>query len=471
MIKCSDLIGKKTIGTYYEFLFCMALAAECGRRGDTLDMRDIQLLDMGCLKEDGVESGMLSSKDIGYMHYLRSIGSLEDGSIPEVRFERGSEDDVPSKRPDLYFEVSAVTELYDVLVEDTPTEYLWVRKDLFDVYGAYGDDLLPIPKVGNTIMHIAAHLFMCFKMGEREVKPVRFHFKGHDAETGSMYIDLLAGCRSLPYLSGFSVTFDEDYLNRMGDIDFSIVCSISNHAGRHKKWDCDRKFKVFRSMGWKEGSILVLYKRSRVSASNDMGTINSASIIRIDKINDKLVKTNGVCRTGWEVTEFAVDKSKNEIEADYLGIAQENRHLFSDMLSSTLKGVYTFYSFDSVGIGTYFYDEEYLFMPLDSSSMVSKLVTVDGKKVTLTMNEVEAVYWLLREYGVEFDYELYKKDYNNGNPLKWDMCDPTPLITAKVETGKYSVDYDLLSDEDEEGDFTDDYYEGEDEEEDSDSEE
>ena len=46
MISCNDLLKKNTIDSYYEFLFTMALAAECGRRGTALDMRDISIFDI-----------------------------------------------------------------------------------------------------------------------------------------------------------------------------------------------------------------------------------------------------------------------------------------------------------------------------------------------------------------------------------------------------------------------------------------
>ena len=66
MIKCENLLGINTIDTYYEFLFCMALAAECGRRHTVLDMSTMRITD----------KSMLSDDDIAYMHYLRNEGCI-----------------------------------------------------------------------------------------------------------------------------------------------------------------------------------------------------------------------------------------------------------------------------------------------------------------------------------------------------------------------------------------------------------
>lgn len=426
MIKCSELIGKSTISNYYEFLFCMALAAECGRRGRKLDMTDMRLFD----------KGMLSADDIAYLHYLKGIGCIEDGSAPKA--EEGAEDETHS-HPKLWFGVNAVTDLYDVLLEDTPNGYLWSRKYAFNTYGEYKDSLLSVKNTGNTVMHLAAHYFICFKLGDRPIKPVTFYYAGFEVATASMYMDLYACCQ-LPYMEGFEVTFDEGYREKMGDLDFNILYSTALHSGRLKKWEYSKKFEVFRNFGWGVGSILVLYKRSKVSSSNPVGTITGASIIRIDKVNSELNSNKGRVSTGWEVTEFAVEKTKEEIELDYLGIKEDIRYLFSDLLNTKLNGVSTLLPFDMVGVSSYFLDEEFIMMPLEKSGRVSKLVTVDGKKVPVEMSEIDAVYWILRQYGVEFDFEKYKADYNGGEPLMWDSCDPTPLLTATYEVGKYTED-------------------------------
>ena len=70
LLGCEKLLGKSVLSAYYEFNFAMALAVECGRRGDKLDMTGIRLFD----------KNMLSNSDLEYMHYLKDKGYIYDGS-------------------------------------------------------------------------------------------------------------------------------------------------------------------------------------------------------------------------------------------------------------------------------------------------------------------------------------------------------------------------------------------------------
>ena len=36
------------------------------------------------------------------------------------------------------------------------------------------------------------------------------------------------------------------------------------------------------------------------------------------------------------------------------------------------------------------------------------------------MSEVDAIYWVLRQFNIDFDSDLYKKMYNHGEDLLWD---------------------------------------------------
>ena len=49
-----------------------------------------------------------------------------------------------------------------------------------------------------------------------------------------------------------------------------------------------------------------------------------------------------------------------------------------------------------------------------------KRITVQGKEADVEMNEVDAIYWLLCQYEIDFDRELYKSMYNSSKDLMWD---------------------------------------------------
>lgn len=420
MIRCDELLGKKVINSYYEFLFAMALAAECGRRGTALDMTMVTLHD----------KGMFSPDDIAYMHYLKDIGSIYDGTLDCGKYKRDSVEDVPHKRPRYFFDVNAIDDLYSELFKEEEDCYHWSTAYAFDTYDKYTGDLLNKKRVGNTIMHLMAHMYVCFKLKERPQKPVKFSFKTYEVATIYMYLNLLACSKYLDVLKGLAIIdLDENYSDNIGDIDFNILFDTAMHAKRLKKWSCADKFKAFKEYGFEKGSIAVLYERDKISESNPVGNIVRASIIRIDDYNDDLYS-----RAGWNVTKFSVNKTIEEIEDDYYGIDEEYRSAFSDLLKPTLGQTSSFLAFEGVGIGSYFLDEEFLILPIERDEKVLKKVSIDGKTAMVELDDVEIIYWILNQYKVNFDKGLYKKYYNSGKPLMWDKYDCTP-VHRKVEKG------------------------------------
>ena len=266
-------------------------------------------------------------------------------------------------------------------------------------------------------MHLMAHMFLSFKLQDMEEKPVKFYFKNYEVATMYLYLDLLACSKTLSVLKDLVIIdLDKNYADSIGDIDFNILYNIARHAGTLKKWSYSEKFDIFEKQGFKKGSMAILYERTRISSSNPVGTIKRASVIRIDELYKNLGS-----KTGWKVTKFSVNKTIEEKLDDYYGIDASYRHLYKDMSKPTIGSSSTFLGFDTVGIGTYFSDEEYLIMPIEKDGNVSKKVTIDGKTAVVEMNEVEMIYWILNQYGVDFDKELYREFYNEGNPLKYDL--------------------------------------------------
>lgn len=58
-----------------------------------------------------------------------------------------------------------------------------------------------------------------------------------------------------------------------------------------------------------------------------------------------------------------------------------------------------------------------------------KRITIDGKEGDVSMSSIDAIYWLLCQYSIEFDRELYRNMYNDGKDLMWDLYgDDTDLM-------------------------------------------
>lgn len=428
MIDCVKLIGKSTVDTYYEFLFVMALGAECGRRGDVLDLRGLSIPD----------KGMLSKEDLKYMHFLKGRGFIFDGSEPSDKDRELTGDKVK-----YHFNTDCINSLYDVLVEDIDYDgkgtydhsinklydgitdcYAWSSGYARGVYGEY-NSLLSKSGMGNTLMHIMAHLFVCFYLGERKRKPVKFILQSLEAATMSRYLDLYACARTLKSLGDvMSFVMDENYINTIGDIDLIILYNMSKHAGRYKRWSSVDKYNAFVNYGFKEGQILVIYTRDRITDANPAGKITASAILRVDSMS------RSGDATGISVTQFSLNKTVEERVEEYLAIDDEYKHIFSDLKTPKISSIESRLNMYEVGVGQFFYSENKLILPIEKGGTISKRVTIDGKRVTVDMSEIDAIYWILCQYDVDFDRDLYKSYYNDGEDLMWDKVDGTPNITV-----------------------------------------
>lgn len=412
MFDCSKLMLKDSIDSYYEFLFIMAVAAECGRRGTSLDVSMMKLS----------RKNMLSDSDVDYMNYLKSIGSLYNGSDNNKDSNAWE-----FEKPKYYFNTNAITELYGVLFKEEYDSYYWDTEYAFKHYKKYSNDILNKKKIGVTLMHLAAHMLICFVLGEREEKKVKFYFKTREVETMYLYIDLLACTFSMEPVKKFiEICLDENYIDNLGDIEFNILYREAYHANSIKKWSNEDKLGIFKNYGFEEGSVAVLYKRElkdKKMSYNPVGKIVNSCVVRIDRLyyNDEGFE-------GWGVTTYNVNKTKEEQLDEYFGIDEDVRWKFKDLSKPKLNVSTMFLPFHNVGIGTYFFDEDYILMPIERDEKVQKKITIDGDRVVANLDDVETIYWILNEFNIDFDKSKFKKYYNNGNPLMWDRFDGTPNL-------------------------------------------
>ena len=433
MYNCEKLFGKKVIGAYYEFNFAMALAAECGRRGDCLDMRSMRIFD----KE------LLSDGDIAYMRYLQGLGYIYDGQT-EKKMDRGSDKEISIREKNGFFNTQLIDDLGIRVIEsreaeDGMTMYYWCSEYAYKTYGKYVQTELNRKRLSNTSLHILAYLYISIFNGEIEKKPIHFFYKSLETCNIYLYQSLLACEKSIPGLRGLiHIDLDEDYVENIGDMDFNLIVSIASHSGRMRKWSCSEKIEAFEKYGLKKGSICILYERGRVSESNVVGVITGACVVRVDDYFDGInkditesgrYKRKG--RAGWLLTKFSVNKTKEEMLDDYYGIDEEYKGMFTDLLHPSLGSTQTFMSFENVGVGTYFLDEEYILMPIERECKNKKKVTIDGKSAVVDLDDVESIYWILSQFGVDFDKEEFKRYYNGGNELTYDMFDCRTIDTRR----------------------------------------
>ena len=116
-----------------------------------------------------------------------------------------------------------------------------------------------------------------------------------------------------------------------------------------------------------------------------------------------------------------MNKTKEETRIDYESIDQNKRYLFRDMLSFKPLVQNKVLSLYEVGIDNYFYDESQLITFISKTERTTKRITVEGEESEVDMSGVDALYWLMCQYGFEFDRELFRAQYSDGKDLLWDL--------------------------------------------------
>lgn len=413
MINCADIFGREYITSYQEFYLAMTVGAECSRRGDVLDMSMMRIID----------PKLLSKNDKEYLRYLKSIGAIYDGVEPEKRIVRNSDNDYEENRSIFWFDVDKLTELQGRLFQVKEDSYHWSYSWAFESYGdQYLKSVTSLSLLGKTIMHLVGHMLVNFIMGDMPAKKMVFHFNRMEARATYIYLPLYACTCSCENIKKLVELDFEEGRRELRDLDYFVLYESSRNSGLFTLHDWKTKRRVMADHGIQEGSIVAMYKRARISANNPAGFIKEAFIAKIESLSES---------ADFVVSRLTVNKTMEEQELDYLEIDESYRHLYSDMLDFRIPQTIERCSLYGVGVCEYFYDEEWLMMPLDKSEVTNKRVSIDGRQEVVPMNTVDAVYWILCQFNSPFDRGLYKKTYNDGKPLMWDTVDGTPALVSE----------------------------------------
>lgn len=388
MIKCSDILKKSYFDSYSEFLLACCIARECFRRGDALDMSMMR-----------IDAGILPDTELNYFKCLWRDGAIYLGS------NFNGDINIESK---YYLNTDCFSDCYDNLFQKYDDRYYWSIDWSYSIFEG-NFEMQKISNVGIVLMHLLGHMLVCFYLGEREKKPIEIEITGQHIKSTYMYVNLVSCLKTLLWLKDY-VILNIDYSGYNVDIDYSILCNNGIAAKRNKLWSVNDKRKFLKDEGLVDGMIAILWSRKGMCESNRAGRITGAKLIRI----------NEVCSDCISVETLPYNKTKEEREEDFLSIPEENRYLFIDMKYSTPKGTSSMLSLYEIGVENYFDVESEFITKIDRSAIVTKKVTVDGKVTDVTMNNVDAIYWLLCQYEVDFDRELYRDAYNDGEPLLWD---------------------------------------------------
>ena len=198
------------------------------------------------------------------------------------------------------------------------------------------------------------------------------------------------------------------------DMDYTIFCTSAFHAKKIKHYSCEEKREQLKELGMDVGSILVLWTRKGMCKNSEYGKIVSACIVRLDEIGDNFLG----------FAKISINKTKEEVRKEYFDIPEDKRYLFSDVLEKGATVSILVKDLKNISIDNNFLDEEYFLTKLDTHEKVVKLISVGMEEKTVEMKGVDAVYWLLCQYNVEFDKDMYREMYMGDKPFLWDMYHP-----------------------------------------------
>ena len=388
MIKCSDIMKKTYFDSYSEFLLACCIARECLRRGDSLDMSMMR-----------IDAGILPEMELNYFKCLWRDGAIYLGS------EFNGDKNVESS---YYIDTDCFADYYGVLFKDCEDRYYWSMDWSYESYQGI-QEMRIISNTGKVLMHLLGHMLVCFYLDEREKKPIEVEITGQQAKSTYIYVNLVSCLKTLPWLSEYLI-LNIDFSGYNIDIDYSIFCNNGIAAKRNRLWSINDKRKFLKEEGLVDGMIALLWSRKGMCETNRAGRITGSRLIRI----------NEVCNDSISIETLPYHKTKEEREKDFLSIPEESRYLFIDMKYSAPKGTSSMLSLYEIGVENYFDTESEFITKIDKTAMVTKTITVDGKVSDVTMSNVDAIYWLLCQYEVDFDRELYRDAYNDGEPLLWD---------------------------------------------------
>lgn len=395
MYSCEEFLGRNDFKSYSEFIFMLCVAKEFYRRGE--------LMDFSMMRTDNV-LGKNQKLEFRWCLYLGYI------------YVKGVSVEEAPKDPEPYaFNLDAITAYGSSYFRETKERYEWTNDwAKAQNYGDYWGDLYNYSKLGTILLHMVAHYVVAMRLGEKPKKPIWVYADNGIVFSSYIYVNLINCGRTLPWFAEL-VQVELNTGGKLVDVDLSLFINAGIQADRRRHWSSKDKLAQMEKEGICVGGIYILYERKGVAKTNVVGKITNACVVRLDKVlNESLY-----------MTVIPVYRTKEEVELDFNEIPPEHQKSFVDLLDFNLNYREISHGIHNLGISTYLYDEDYFIAPIDGFGTVTKLITVDGKRANIELSQADAIYYLLKQYGVDFDDSLYKRMYSGGKAFTWDLYDCT----------------------------------------------
>lgn len=164
----------------------------------------------------------------------------------------------------------------------------------------------------------------------------------------------------------------------------------------------DEKRKYFFDLGLKLNDVVLLYERKSCQKANyikEIDNMHFAIVREVSKLGVTLeVVNNKKTRFGYELGFSHFKKSVQEMYKGGTGYKDYRK---------TMKN----FSWSDIGMNYMMYSEQYFITPLQLEDTVALDVTNGESEDYIILDEANAIYWILKDYGVEFNEEHYLETY------------------------------------------------------------
>lgn len=389
LIKANDIFGTTNFSSPTEFWLALTLAKVCTLYNKALDMSMMS-----------VDANSLPTNYIEVYKEMVSYGSIC------IDRDTYCKDSITAYEDVEYFNEIL---LYDEEGSTAVWSFDWVESN----YGCYLEYFRKYNKtIASSIFLVVATFILRKYLGLEEKDKILFKFDSSMTRNVFAYIDIYSCRCSMPW---FERTVDlevEKSDKSVGDLDYIVFCRNAHMSNKYGYHTDSEKLEYMKEKGMQVGSILVLWERKGICPNARYGKLSSATIVRLDEVGDDFLG----------FATIALNKTKEEIRKEYYDIPEDKRYIFSDILNKKPMVSPVVKPLMFMGIEEYFENEEFLLTRLDPSEKVTKLVTVDGEEGYVEMSGIDAIYWLLRQYDIEFDVDIFRGMYGAENDLLWDLC-------------------------------------------------
>jgi len=392
-----EMFGSDKIESSSTAHFATFLGRELGRRGSALDMSDVDL-DMDLLS-DTQRLMLLHQAKAGNILLNREI----EGYLTPI---------------DLYPNMSYLESPEYVQTSEDGNSLGWNTEYARKQYGQLSFHLFGPKEEQYTIASVVARHVIDW-VTKQENRLLTITLTHSESVAGKNFLWLLDVLDTYPVLSNI-LTVSLNTSEK--DLDYVKFMYRSGALGRRKQYTMDEKFEISKKLGIVAGSICVLWTRARYDDKSNYGKIKDRVLVRIDSINSRSIR----------LTSVAEPTTKEERFNDLSQIDEEHRYIYGDLVSRPLNTVRNNFDLVNTSFGHYLNQEEYILNPLDATEETVKIVSVRGidgdpQVGPVKMLAHDAIYWVLKQDGFDFDQDLYKKMYYGEgevpayDQVSWDM--------------------------------------------------